>query len=515
MLFILFIGFQIASARIFGIKQIDTNQSWSFHLDAVVFPISQVLAGKTLLVDLPAQYGLFAEMIAPILKLMGPSVLSITQFFGVLQITSLLCLFYVLSKIINNIFLLFVGSFALIMVTYWSFAIIGNFFPDPYFQYYPIRFIFPAISIFCFYNFCNSRKLFNSFIFSIISGLALLWNIDTGLVVFLSFTAFLLSRMYVNAICKHRTKLNFSFYLKAFVLHVTTTAFICCLFFLYLSLKSGRSLNYYWLIEYQKIFYNVGFYMLPMPTTLHPWMSVLAICFLAVIAAYVRFFRTEWDIKSDLLFYVGILGIGLFSYYQGRSHDFVLSTVVWVPIFILVIFSDDLLREIRNKGITAPNLVLGLTTSFTLIILSLTLISHSKLLVSKSLNVYRTWDQTKSSVIESELTFIKTHASQDSSCVILSLRQGIYYLELGMGSGIKGPGFIETILQTDVDKTVSKVMSGEIMCLFFGIGDSYNPGSRWNIETASLLAKYDISAVNAEKTLLFLTPKPSLPLVTK
>jgi hypothetical protein len=43
--------------RIIGFDHFSGSAVWSDHLDAVVYPISQVINGKTLLVDLPSQYG--------------------------------------------------------------------------------------------------------------------------------------------------------------------------------------------------------------------------------------------------------------------------------------------------------------------------------------------------------------------------------------------------------------------------------------------------------------------------
>ena len=80
-----FIVFYVAASLRIGANGIQNELSivgsarWNIHADAVLYAISQVLRGKTLLIDLPSQYGLYPELIRPIFSLINPSVFNLAD----------------------------------------------------------------------------------------------------------------------------------------------------------------------------------------------------------------------------------------------------------------------------------------------------------------------------------------------------------------------------------------------------------------------------------------------------
>ena len=172
--------------RIVSIYSITQSSKFFVHLDATIYPLSQVVQGKTILVDLPSQYGLFPEILAPIFRFTGLTILNFTLFMGLLQIISLLALFIVINKVIKNQLVVLLGVLSLVVITFGNFSYlsrVGN--SDPYFQYWPIRFFWPAISVYYFYLFIQSKSLFKSIVVSTISAIAIIWNADTGLFIFI------------------------------------------------------------------------------------------------------------------------------------------------------------------------------------------------------------------------------------------------------------------------------------------------------------------------------------------
>src|SRR6185437_4333635 len=51
--------------------------------------------------------------------------------------------------------------------------------------------------------------------------------------------------------------------------------------------------------------------------------------------------------RTSLLFLISVLGCGLFSYFQGRSHPMVLLLAWWPALVLLPILLDDVLDYLR------------------------------------------------------------------------------------------------------------------------------------------------------------------------
>jgi hypothetical protein len=506
LLYLFLISLQISSWRLIGINQIDTNVAWSGHLDPIIFSISQVVSGKTILVDFPSQYGLYSEMLGPIFKIFNLSVFSITLIFALMQIFSLFSLYYVLYKLIKNKLILIFSSVSLIMVTFGSCALIANHI-DPYFQYWPIRFFFPAISILLFLFFSEKSSLINSVIFSVFSAIGVLWNFDTGIVIFIAYSGFLSARIAISFLSGGRISFQNGFYLKAIGLHILVHFLVIVFFLWVLHLKSHGNLNYYWLIKYQSIFYNLGYFMLPLPVTLHPWMSIMGIYAISIITSFLRMFIYKSNKKSDLLFYIGLLGIGLFSYYQGRSHDLVLAAVVWPSIILIAIFTDEITRAIKLKILKIYYMPIVFIYLSILIILSVNFIINIPYFYARAVSQYSNWYTPTNKLVNNELSFIRSHSIKNSECLILSSRQGIYYAETGLHYPLKSSGWIEIILQADVDNLRDNILSGKLQCIFLGIGKNTDPGNIYGIKESDLINKYDIKAINSDNSMLFLMPK--------
>ena len=133
---------QMFAWRVRGENSISMGGNWWGHVDAVVYTVSQVVAGRTLLVDMPSQYGLFAEMIGPLFRIVGLSVLKFTTLCALLQVASLSAVFYVVQRFVREPVLKIAIAGALVMVTFeTSLWLIGV--DEFQFQYWPIRFFGP------------------------------------------------------------------------------------------------------------------------------------------------------------------------------------------------------------------------------------------------------------------------------------------------------------------------------------------------------------------------------------
>jgi hypothetical protein len=147
---------QLFAWRVFGEASMAVAATWWNSMDAVVYPVNQVVGGKTLLADLPSQYGLFAEFVSPIFKIAGLSIIKFTVLCALLQVASLSAVFYVMQKVVRDVVLKIAFGVAFVMVTFetclWFIEI-----NELYFQYWPIRFFWPAMSVLAFYTYTNRR----------------------------------------------------------------------------------------------------------------------------------------------------------------------------------------------------------------------------------------------------------------------------------------------------------------------------------------------------------------------
>lgn len=493
--------------RIISIYSVTQSSKYFVHLDAIIYPLSQVVKGKTILVDLPSQYGLFPETLSPLFKLIGLTVLNFTLLMAILQIISLFSLIFVVNKIIKNQLLVFLGVLFLIVITFGNLLYLcGTNTQDTIYQYWPIRFFWPAVSVYLFYIFVQHKTLFKSFLISTTSAIAIIWNADTGLFIFIAYAMYLFTR-FLTDFYFSRKKIKKFWQLKSFLvalaLHCITLVIIIALFLAYLKISSGKELDYSWLYKYQSVFYLLGFGMMPIPTKLDPWIGVISIYIYGLISALFSW-RASPSNKSEVIFYLSILGIGLFVYYEGRSHPLNLLSVMWPAVVLSMIFSDAIIRSVRLRLIGLANIV-PISAFFSLVVAVNIFLYY---------NIHRAFSDVSnnlfgelpaaSPVVLDELKFIKLHTTVGQSCIILSLRQGIYYAEAGLSSPIVGPGLVEMLLTSDLNSFVQQFKSIQPSCVFIGSAKSeFNPG----FDYVSLFSNYEIKDKNKYETLYFLQHK--------
>jgi hypothetical protein len=176
------LALQILSWRLVSFSSVTGSNIWSTHADPVFFALSQTVGGRTLLVDLPSQYGLFPELLAPLFQVVGLSVFKLTLLFALMQAMSLVALLFVLSRLVKSRLILLSAGLCLLMVTFETVLyFVGT--EERYFQYWPIRFFWPALSVLALYRFAVHRSMGRLFALSVISAVGLLWNADSGLFV--------------------------------------------------------------------------------------------------------------------------------------------------------------------------------------------------------------------------------------------------------------------------------------------------------------------------------------------
>ncbi|MBA2653228.1 MAG: hypothetical protein H0U73_13330 [Tatlockia sp.] len=506
----------IAAWRVGGMDKVMEYEQ--VHIDAIIYATTQVIAGKTLLVDLPSQYGLFPELIAPLLRLIKPTILNFSLIFATLQIISLLGLLFVLFKLVKNAILLLAGSISLLAMTYQSILYFSANLHDRYWQYWPIRFFWPAISVLAFYWFAKKKTLWRSSLVSAVGAIGTFWVVDTGLFITLAFAGYLTAKFLIalQLPAGNTENSDSKFYIKALGLHIVITVLLVAMLLIGIWVKAQQPLHLSMLFQYHKIFYGLGFFMQILPQTIHPWMSILGIYLLGAITGLVSCYRNPTTLRADIILFLSMLGLGIFVYYEGRSHVYVLLIIGWPALMIMIITADRTLHYIRSKALGLREIWIPIATLSFLFISSFNYIYFVPKMYEEARLRIKTRHEKTETVRTSELSFIKHYSQGKRECLILSRYQGIYYAETGLLSPSPGPGLAETILKSDLEKTVKPLLDGQLDCVFIGIAKDIIPDMLNNVvgnevppalgfNLAELKKKYKLVAENPEHTMVYMT----------
>lgn len=467
------------------------------HFEAVFYSISQVAAGRTILVDLPAQYGLYAELLGPVISRTGVTVLGFTIFLSALQIIAVTALIMFAAKTIRTPLILALAILTLLFFIGNTWMLLWrNPIRVEYFQVWPIRLFFPAILVACFALFYRQRMGHGPMLcLSAIAGIGLIWNFDWGIPALGGIVLYaLLQCLFGRPV--QRNLINLTIVILVPIL-------ICMVFAVYLTIKGDNHVNWAMLLKYQSIFYGFGFGMLPVPRRPDPWMIVFGLYIYGLVVGIIAQVCRRPNLTSDSVLLLSVLGLGIFAYYQGRSHEVVLSFVLWPAALIAFILADNAVRAVKLKVLpktmllaTVPTFVFGLTASTALILGIPRLATIGMTMLSTAFTV------DSSSKAHANIAFVLGKADDGGPTVILAQGQAALYAETGLGSAISGPGIAEMLLKEDRDNLIRGLLANKVRHVFL---DQKNQ----NITDgpfALLMEKYEL-ADTSPTGILYLQPK--------
>ena len=182
---------------------------------------------------------------------------------------------------------------------------------------------------------------------------SLLWNADTGLVVLVAWTASLM----VDAVSRGAdmrvapTAARIAGHLALLVLTLVASVASYALF---ARIRSGRlpDLRVFW--QYQDIFYGAGYFMLPMKRC-ELWQPIIFLYLVVVAGGVRRALQGTANADTRWNLFVALYGLGVFSYYQGRSHVFCLAAVLYPAMILACLLSADLAAAWRAAGYSLKN----------------------------------------------------------------------------------------------------------------------------------------------------------------
>lgn len=305
--------------------------------DPVLYPVTQVFAGKNLLVDLTCLYGLFPFFITPLFKLIGLNVLNFSVFLATLVCVSLFFVMKFMKYVIKNNTIFLLGF--LFVVYYTLLATRSS--PEFYYQYWPIRYFFPTLSLLLSALYLKSENKFIYYASFVINGIAVLWNFDVGIIVFLTWIIIL---AYNDASISSTWK---SFIVKIFkhcVYACIGLGFVIAFFCAVTYIQSGKLPNLPSFFQFQEMFL-AGYFMIKLVPFPHIWSLLLFIYGIGLFIGINAFIKKQIGFNEKIITLLTSMGLGLFVYYEGQSSNVTLFRVWYPALLLLVLFADMLWKK--------------------------------------------------------------------------------------------------------------------------------------------------------------------------
>lgn len=368
---------------------------------------------------------------------------------------------------------------------------------DPYFAYFPIRFLFPALAALFYYMLIAEKRKYLIAGCGILSGCALWWNFDSGVPVAVAFAA----AMFLEFVFSSERRSAF-FKLLWFGIFAILGF---CVVLLLLIIDNGQLPPFMESLKYVSYFSSAGFMMLPMPGIPAPWCFFAGIYVLGIIIGIRGFVSGRSDVISRMSLFLSVLGVGLFTYYQGRSHIFNLPGTVWPAMLLLFVYTDRLVRLIKAKQLGSLYKVLTFPAIFFMVFSLVTIMLDAKMIVAGiSRTICGISEMNNLNPVEINVRFILANAGNCKTVNIQSGMQGIYYAETGLRAGISNFNLIELLLEKDMER-ISKELQNAKVPMFISVPPNV-------IELPDSIKKYyKVQAISSSMTMLYLVPRNSGP----
>ena len=395
------------------------------HPNIIAYALSQAAAGCTEY----HQYGFYQRMLAPVFKMISSTMLNISIVMAFLFWVGCLSVYWVLFRCMKNKVLIPAFAFVLFLTTTFNNDGRMQVSIDPYFAYYPIRFFFPALSVLFFASLIFFRGKYIIVLCGILTGLGIWWNIDSGVPVFGAFFA---------VIC-----LEFIFSKERLPVLMQLLSFCISFFFIFLvlliifSIQQGCVISSAESLKYINLFSSAGFMMIPLPKLPAPWCVFAGIYLLGIIIGLHSFISGRFNILAKMSIFLSVLGLGLFTYYQGRSHIYNLSPVIWPALMLMFIYTDRLARLVKTKLINGSFKLLIFPAVFFAVCAMMTIVYDGKIIAT---GVVRTCQSilnpNTACQLEQQIQFIQANVGDKKMVNIISDMSGVYYAETGLRSEI-------------------------------------------------------------------------------
>jgi hypothetical protein len=427
----------------------EINEGWLFdnHFNPLVYALGQVIDGHHFLVDFPHMYGGYVEFLAPILALAPHRPETIVLAFGFLKAASLLALIFTARLLIGSTFHLVLTGCSLMGTLCIQVS-------DNYYQTTAVRIFFPAIGLCAAVLYLRSSRREFYVLTSLLAAAASVWNLDTGLVLWLSWTLTLIARDWSEGRVR---RLPANLLAQAILLVTAWTAF-----WIHLRISTGRWPAAATLFAFQGVYAGSGFLCVRLLVP-DAWLIVLAIYAVALATATVFYLRRKPSWKIHALLLMALMGIGLFAYFLGRSCDSNLVGISWPIPFILGLLLSEA-RSLMASG-QLPRAALAVALPALLVQLWWALLFALAIpnMVEQSVARFETWQLPSTTThFTQNAAFVQSQTHRHERLLILSNQGGFYHYLSDTVDATGLPSTDEWLFTAQVDALLASLNARQI-----------------------------------------------------
>ncbi len=442
----------LVPARFYTPCEITDDLDYVYHLNSVLDSLSQSVNGHHLLVDFPHIYGGYGEMLAPIIRLFPREIETLIAALAVPNVLGMLFLLLTARLVIRRPALLFVCGLALLGAGYLSTS------DDIFYGYVTARLFFPSAGLLAATLYFRRPGTFRYAAATGVAALASIWNLDTGLVLWASWLGTLLAmelaarKLYGGA--------------RQLLIQTLSLAGAWTAFFLHLRLASGQWPDVGLLFYFQKFVLGSGYFCLGL---LFPdmWVFILSIYVMGLAAALCACVRGKTNWLTPVTLMTSLLGIGIFSYFMGRSAETNLIMVAYPAVLLSGILCAEGEVLTRLGKLPAGARYFLLPSKMALFWWAFLMTAALPDLLANSARVLREWRSVEQTPLRINAAFV-THRVRphEKGVFFLSNHSGIYYYLSDTVRPLRIPGMIELLRARDMDVLVDAIRTRRIGKLF-------------------------------------------------
>ena len=364
------------------------NNIDKFHLSFVIDSIVFLKKGLLISDMYVPQYGLYGLFLLPLFSIIELSVLNLSIVLSALNVLVIFLIYQSLKKIFdNNNYYVFFIIFSITFISIISNRFFNSDDWDHYFQFSPLRTLFPALCIYLFTKYNKFSALsYTASIFLLSFGL--FWNFETGFIVILTY---LISEIYRSILIGDYKEIYLKFILGT--LSLSLALFVAVVIFSPYFVDSMLVF-----LHPIYIYAGLGLVMFPMRVFGEQLILLIPYC-ISIFSSLIILSYKERSQRFSYYFFFSILGLGVFIYYLGRSVSFNLYSIFYPFIILCGLFFYDFVKNKSLKKYLVANLTFMIATFFIFVPIAISSFSPQSYLYTKHIlrgyNFIVDYDRTK------------------------------------------------------------------------------------------------------------------------
>ena len=319
----------------------------------------------------------------------------------------------------------------------------------PTYVYSTPRGFFPALGVLLAALYFRRPAVGRYLAVSAVVAVGSIWNIDTGLVLWLAWTLTLVAG---EAAARRWRDAGRQAVVQATFLVVAWTAFV-----LYLRVASGQWPDPRLLFHFQSMVVKSGYFCVALivPSV---WIFVVLLYLTGLVVAALSHFQGRVDARARLVLLLSLTGVGMFSYYMGRSAESNLIAVCPPGILLFGLLADGVGARVRGRFLPpetrwffAPWLMMISWWAFLFFV-------QMPVLLGRDAQVVRAWLPHAATPFEADAATVATWVRPGEGDVyFLSGHSGFYYYLTRTTRPVRVPGNVELLEMRDMNGLLAAI----------------------------------------------------------